>query len=100
MSSLFRGSPYRRRHELEAVEERGSNGSDDGEDDDAFSPFDISSTKNASVDRLRRWRNAALVLNASRRFRYTLDFKKEEEKQQIRRKIEAHARVIRVQYIP
>ena len=39
---------------------------------------------------------AALVLNASRRFRYTLDLKKEEEKEQIRRKIRAHAQVIRV----
>jgi len=38
---------------------------------------------------------AALVLNASRRFRYTLDLKKEEEKEQIRRKIRAHAQVIR-----
>ncbi|KAF2306709.1 hypothetical protein GH714_020736 [Hevea brasiliensis] len=38
---------------------------------------------------------AALVLNGSRRFRYTLDFKKEEEKQQTLRKIRAHAQVIR-----
>ena len=37
------------------------------------------------------WQQAALVLNASRRFRYTLDLKKEEEKEQIRRKIRAHA---------
>ncbi|GMN55260.1 hypothetical protein TIFTF001_024379 [Ficus carica] len=37
----------------------------------------------------------ALVLNASRRFRYTLDLKKEEEKRQILRKIRAHAQVIR-----
>lgn len=36
------------------------------------------------------------MLNASRRFRYTLDLKKEEEKEQIRRKIRAHAQVIRV----
>jgi hypothetical protein len=46
---------------------------------------------------------AALVLNASRRFRYTLDLKKEEEKEQIRRKIRAHAQVIRVfilSYVP
>lgn len=39
---------------------------------------------------------AALVLNASRRFRYTLDLRKEEEKEQVRRKIRAHAQVIRV----
>uniref|UniRef100_A0A453NIX9 Calcium-transporting P-type ATPase N-terminal autoinhibitory domain-containing protein n=3 Tax=Aegilops tauschii subsp. strangulata TaxID=200361 RepID=A0A453NIX9_AEGTS len=58
-------------------------------------PFDIPA-KRAPVERLRRWRQAALVLNASRRFRYTLDLKKEEEKEQIRRKIRAHAQVIRV----
>lgn len=39
---------------------------------------------------------AALVLNASRRFRYTLDLGKEEEKEQRRRMIRAHAQVIRV----
>jgi hypothetical protein len=44
------------------------------------------------------WQQAALVLNASRRFRYTLDLKKEEEKEQIRRKIRAHAQVIRVYF--
>ncbi|XP_047093774.1 uncharacterized protein LOC124706167 isoform X1 [Lolium rigidum] len=57
-------------------------------------PFDIPA-KRAPVERLRRWRQAALVLNASRRFRYTLDLKKEEEKEHIRRKIRAHAQVIR-----
>ncbi|KAK4748305.1 hypothetical protein SAY87_014891 [Trapa incisa] len=62
------------------------------EEDD---PFDITNTKNASVDTLRRWRQAALVLNASRRFRYTLDLKKEEEKEKRRRMIRAHAQVIR-----
>ncbi|KAF0906129.1 hypothetical protein E2562_009120 [Oryza meyeriana var. granulata] len=62
--------------------------------DDGADPFDIPA-KRASVERLRRWRQAALVLNASRRFRYTLDLKKEEEKEQIRRKIRAHAQVIR-----
>jgi len=34
------------------------------------------------------------VLNASRRFRYTLDLKKEEEKRRILSKIRAHAQVI------
>uniref|UniRef100_A0A803M9R6 Calcium-transporting ATPase n=1 Tax=Chenopodium quinoa TaxID=63459 RepID=A0A803M9R6_CHEQI len=38
---------------------------------------------------------AALVLNASRRFRYTLDLKKDEEKEQRRRMIRAHAQVVR-----
>ncbi|KAJ3704608.1 hypothetical protein LUZ61_008313 [Rhynchospora tenuis] len=60
--------------------------------------FDIP-PKNAPVDRLRRWRQAALVLNASRRFRYTLDLKKEEEKEKIRRKIRAHAQVIRAAFL-
>lgn len=45
------------------------------------------------------WQQAALVLNASRRFRYTLDLKKEEEKEHIRRKIRAHAQVIRVYFL-
>lgn len=39
---------------------------------------------------------AALVLNASRRFRYTLDLKKDEDKEQRRRMIRAHAQVVRV----
>ncbi|XP_074572932.1 calcium-transporting ATPase 5, plasma membrane-type-like [Curcuma longa] len=51
--------------------------------------------KNASIDRLRKWRKAVLVLNASRRFRYTLDLKKEQEKEQIRSRIRTHAQVIR-----
>lgn len=68
----------------------GVDGRGPGDDD----PFDIPA-KRAPVERLRRWRQAALVLNASRRFRYTLDLKKEEEKEQIRRKIRAHAQVIR-----
>lgn len=42
------------------------------------------------------FQQAALVLNASRRFRYTLDLKKEEEKKQIITKIRTHAQVIRV----
>ncbi|KAB5514720.1 hypothetical protein DKX38_028626 [Salix brachista] len=62
--------------------------------DSSSGPFDIISTKNASIDSLRRWRKAALVLNASRRFRYTLDLKKEEEKRRILSKIRAHAQVI------
>ncbi|KAH7564899.1 hypothetical protein JRO89_XS09G0061700 [Xanthoceras sorbifolium] len=44
---------------------------------------------------LRKDGQAALVLNASRRFRYTLDLKKEEEKENRRRMIRAHAQVIR-----
>ncbi|KAF5804821.1 putative P-type Ca(2+) transporter [Helianthus annuus] len=62
-------------------------------------PFDIVRTKSAPVDRLRRWRQAALVLNASRRFRYTLDLKKAEEKKEIIAKIRTHAQVIRAAYL-
>lgn len=42
------------------------------------------------------FQQAAFVLNASRRFRYTLDLKKEEEKEQKKSMIRAHAQVIRV----
>ncbi|MED6216132.1 Calcium-transporting ATPase 9, plasma membrane-type [Stylosanthes scabra] len=71
---------------------------DDDEDDDVADPndpFDIQHTKHAPIETLRRWRQAALVLNASRRFRYTLDLKKEEERQQKKSLIRAHAQVIR-----
>ncbi|XP_061950604.1 calcium-transporting ATPase 10, plasma membrane-type-like [Populus nigra] len=93
MTSLFKGSPcIRQQDDLEAGENRST---DFGRDADSSSgPFDIVSTKNAPIDRLRRWRKAALVLNASRRFRYTLDLKKEEEKRRILSKIRAHAQVI------
>lgn len=98
MTSLFKSSPYRRRRDdLEAGESRSTGF--DVDDGDSSDPFDIPSTKNASIGRLRRWRQAALVLNASRRFRYTLDLKKEEEKQQILRKIRAHAQAIRAAYL-
>ncbi|KAL9254289.1 Calcium-transporting ATPase 9, plasma membrane-type-like protein [Drosera capensis] len=69
-----------------------------GEEEDEVNPddpFDIGHTKNAPLESLRRWRQAALVLNASRRFRYTLDLKKEEEKEHRRRMIRSHAQVIR-----
>ncbi|GER44799.1 calcium-transporting ATPase 8 family protein [Striga asiatica] len=65
------------------------------EGDELSGPFDIVRTKSAPVDRLRRWRQAALVLNASRRFRYTLDLKKEEEREKLLGKIRTHAQVIR-----
>ncbi|KAI5557595.1 hypothetical protein BDE02_18G114500 [Populus trichocarpa] len=93
MTSLFKGSPcIRQQDDLEAGENRST---DVGRDADSSSgPFDIVSTKNAPIDSLRRWRKAALVLNASRRFRYTMDLKKEEEKRRILSKIRAHAQVI------
>ncbi|KAL7090005.1 hypothetical protein ACP275_12G012500 [Erythranthe tilingii] len=66
-----------------------------GSDPDFSDPFDIANTKNASHESLKRWRQAALVLNASRRFHYTLDLKKDEEQEKRRRMIRAHAQVIR-----
>ncbi|GMH17940.1 hypothetical protein Nepgr_019781 [Nepenthes gracilis] len=93
----YKSSPYRRRFDLE----RGNSGrpGECSDDDASYDPFDITSTKNASIELLKRWRQAALVLNASRRFRYTLDLKKEEEKKEIIRKIRTHAQVIRAAYL-
>ncbi|XP_010541090.1 PREDICTED: calcium-transporting ATPase 10, plasma membrane-type [Tarenaya hassleriana] len=91
MSGLFSNSPRGKDKDLEA----GVSSSADYEND----PFDITSTKNAPVERLRRWRQAALVLNASRRFRYTLDLKREEDKKQMLRKIRAHAQAIRAAHL-
>ncbi|XP_010276717.1 PREDICTED: calcium-transporting ATPase 10, plasma membrane-type [Nelumbo nucifera] len=87
-------SPYHRRYDFESGVSRGR-GCEEDDNECSSDPFDIKTTKNASLERLKRWRQAALVLNASRRFRYTLDLKKEEEKEQMRRKIRAHAQVIR-----
>lgn len=92
MEDEYKGSPYRRRFDVE------TGGSGDGLDDEgggSFSPFYLHTTKNAPIERLKRWRQAALVLNASRRFRYTLDLKKEEDKKEIIRKIRTHAQVVR-----
>ncbi|KAI3437157.1 Cation_ATPase_C domain-containing protein [Psidium guajava] len=74
---------------------RSSTKEDDHEVSSPPGPFDIEHTKNAPRETLKRWRQAALVLNASRRFRYTLDLRKEEDKEQRRRMIRAHAQVIR-----
>lgn len=86
------GSPYRRNRNPKDLEAGSGEG---GEVYDSYDPFDIVRTKSASVDRLKRWRQAALVLNASRRFRYTLDLKKEQEKREIITKIRTHAQVVR-----
>ncbi|KAK7388158.1 hypothetical protein VNO78_22965 [Psophocarpus tetragonolobus] len=77
-----------------------TNGSADFDDEDYSSgPFDVARTKNAPIERLRRWRQAALVLNASRRFRYTLDLKKEEEeKKRALRIVIVHTRAIQAAY--
>ncbi|KAL3500797.1 hypothetical protein ACH5RR_039890 [Cinchona calisaya] len=78
--------------ESEVGRDGGFSEDDDVEDSE---PFDIVRTKGAPAERLRRWQQAALVLNASRRFRYTLDLKKEAERNQLQAKIRAHAQVIR-----
>ncbi|XP_047968841.1 calcium-transporting ATPase 10, plasma membrane-type-like isoform X1 [Salvia hispanica] len=92
MKDELQGSPYRRhRNDPEA----GGSSRYDYDDDDAGSPFSIVRTKRAPIDKLRRWRQAALVLNASRRFRYTLDLKKEEERKELIAKIRMHAQVVR-----
>ncbi|KAI8015116.1 Calcium-transporting ATPase 8, plasma membrane-type [Camellia lanceoleosa] len=91
MDETFKTSPYRRhRNDVEAGDVHG----EEEEEEASSSPFSIYRTKDASVQRLRRWRQAALVLNATRRFRYTLDFKRE-EKTETMRKIRMHAQVIR-----
>ncbi|KAL3743971.1 hypothetical protein ACJRO7_013254 [Eucalyptus globulus] len=54
-------------------------------------PFNIASTKHAPLDHLRRWRSATLALNASRRFRYTCDLKKEEQTTKILQEIRTNA---------
>ncbi|KAG2249608.1 hypothetical protein Bca52824_089236 [Brassica carinata] len=93
MSGPFKNSPGGEDKDVEA----GTSSFTDNEYED--SPFDITTTKNAPVERLRRWRQAALVLNASRRFRYTLDLKREEDKKQMLRKMRAHAQAIRAAHL-
>ncbi|KAG5413158.1 hypothetical protein IGI04_000725 [Brassica rapa subsp. trilocularis] len=93
MSGPFKNSPRGEDKDVEA----GTSTFTDYEYED--SPFDITTTKNAPVERLRRWRQAALVLNASRRFRYTLDLKREEDKKQMLRKMRAHAQAIRAAHL-
>ncbi|TVU10103.1 hypothetical protein EJB05_43611, partial [Eragrostis curvula] len=80
----------------EAEEDQVMEGVEDQMVEDAF---DIPSTKNASHERLLRWRQAALVLNASRRFRYTLDLQREEENENLRTMIRSHAQVIRAVFL-
>lgn len=55
----FNGSPYRRHKDEEAGISRSGDCSDDEVDD---SPFDITSTKNAPIERLKRWRVCFLLL--------------------------------------
>jgi hypothetical protein len=49
---------------------------DDADDDNPF----IIDAKHPSIERLKKWRQATLTVNATRRFRYTLDLKKLEER--------------------
>ncbi|KAL4652717.1 hypothetical protein ACB092_01G251500 [Castanea dentata] len=93
--SFFKGSPYRRHNNNNDAESGGGSRGEEEDEESSSNPFDITSTKNASIARLRKWRQAALVLNASRRFRYTLDLKREEEKQQLLRKVRANVEAIR-----
>ncbi|KAI4335340.1 hypothetical protein L6164_013994 [Bauhinia variegata] len=79
--------------------ETGSSGSPVAENCNSSDPFNILRTKDASIDRLKRWRQAALVLNASRRFRYTLDLKKEEERKRLLGEIKAHIQAVRAAYL-
>ncbi|KAM7469824.1 hypothetical protein LguiA_008007 [Lonicera macranthoides] len=84
---------HRRRRDQETGSSRWDG---EEEEEDEGGPFDIIMTKNAAVERLKRWRQSALVLNRSRRFRYTLDLKNEEEKNQMIARIRRHAADIRV----
>ncbi|CAH8279961.1 unnamed protein product [Arabidopsis lyrata] len=86
MTSLLKPSPGRRRgSDLES----GKSDNADSDSDTFYIP-----SKNASIERLQQWRKAALVLNASRRFRYTLDLKKEQETREMRQKIRSHAHAL------
>ncbi|KAM7469822.1 hypothetical protein LguiA_008005 [Lonicera macranthoides] len=69
------------------------------EEEEEGNPFDITRNKSAAAERLIAWRRAALVLNRSRQFRYTLDLKKDEEKKQIIAKIRRHAQIIRAAHL-
>ncbi|CAL9243921.1 unnamed protein product, partial [Arabidopsis halleri] len=86
MTSLLKPSPGRRR---ETDLESGKTDNADSDSDTFYIP-----SKNASIERLQQWRKAALVLNASRRFRYTLDLKKEQETREMRQKIRSHAHAL------
>eukprot|EP00252_Welwitschia_mirabilis_P024143 TRINITY_DN704_c0_g1_i1.p1 TRINITY_DN704_c0_g1~~TRINITY_DN704_c0_g1_i1.p1 ORF type:complete len:1098 (-),score=233.81 TRINITY_DN704_c0_g1_i1:295-3588(-) len=68
--------------------------SEDFDEPGRSSIFDIP-PKKAPLEALRKWRQATLALNASRRFRYTLDLKREKEKEEILSKIRAGAQAVR-----
>ncbi|KAH9304952.1 hypothetical protein KI387_009356, partial [Taxus chinensis] len=73
--------------------EKGIVNSDD-EEEMHTDVFDIPNKK-APLERLKKWRQATLALNATRRFRYTLNLKREEQKEETISKIRAHAQAVR-----
>jgi len=73
-------------------------GQSDDEDETQNDVFNILHKK-APLESLKKWRQATLALNASRRFRYTLDLKRADEREQIRRKIRASAQAVRAVYL-
>ncbi|KAG5129857.1 hypothetical protein JHK84_036254 [Glycine max] len=97
--SFSKGSPGSQTPQDIEAGSRASFSADFDDGDFSADPFDVPRTKNAPVQRLRRWRQAALVLNASRRFRYTLDLKKEEETKRVLRIVIVHTRAIQVQFL-
>ena len=54
--SFFKGSPYRRHSNSNDVESGGGIRGDEDEESSSSDPFNITSTKNASIARLRKWR--------------------------------------------
>ncbi|KAG0598154.1 hypothetical protein M758_12G050700 [Ceratodon purpureus] len=62
-----------------------SKGREDAEGDRDYSinPFEIQ--PKGPVDRLKEWRKVTFTVNAARRFRYTLDIKKFEEQQRLKK---------------
>uniref|UniRef100_A0A803MKC9 Calcium-transporting ATPase n=1 Tax=Chenopodium quinoa TaxID=63459 RepID=A0A803MKC9_CHEQI len=71
MEVEFKGSPYRRQKDLERD---GSSRGDFSDDDGGFSPFDITTTKNAPIERLKRWRAANLFKEAAERAKVTQEY--------------------------
>ncbi|XWS73304.1 hypothetical protein CRYUN_Cryun02cG0117000 [Craigia yunnanensis] len=64
MSSIFKGSPYRQPNDVEAGSSRSAH-SDDEDHEFSAVPLDITSTENAPIDRLRRWRRLEMASQSS-----------------------------------
>lgn len=54
--SFFKGSPYRRHNNNNDAESGGGSRGDEEDEESSSNPFDITSTKNASIARLKKWR--------------------------------------------